>query len=45
MVMTKLPDGIILTIELVSSVAIVLAMGMILTLIGVNIYASFVVAH
>jgi hypothetical protein len=42
---TKLPDGVALTIEVISSVAITIVLGMILTLIGGSIYVSLVIAH
>ncbi|MGD1021784.1 MAG: hypothetical protein ABR880_03300 [Candidatus Sulfotelmatobacter sp.] len=45
MATTKLPDSILLTIDLISWAAIVFVMGMILTLIGGSIYASLVIAH
>jgi len=42
---TKLPDSVFLAVELISSAAIVIVLGMILTLIGGSIYASLVIAH
>jgi hypothetical protein len=42
---TKLPDSVILTIEVIGWVAIIPVMGMILTFIGESIYASLVIAR
>jgi hypothetical protein len=42
---TKLPDSIILTIEVIGWLVIVPVMGMILTFIGESIYASLVLTH
>ena len=42
---TKLPDSVVLAVELISSAAIVIVLGMILTLIGGSIYTSLVIAH
>jgi hypothetical protein len=41
----KLGESIILTIEVISWVALVPVIGMILTLLGESIYASFVITH
>jgi hypothetical protein len=45
MASTKVPDDVILMIEVISSVAIAIVLGMILTLIGGSIYSSLVIAH
>jgi hypothetical protein len=41
----KLEESIILTIEVISWVALVPVIGMILTLLGESIYASLVIIH
>jgi hypothetical protein len=45
MARTKLPDSVVLMIEVIGWVVLVPVMGMILTLIGESIYASLVIAH
>jgi hypothetical protein len=42
---TRIANRAIVTIQVISQAAIIIAMGMILTVIGASIYVSFGIAH
>jgi hypothetical protein len=42
---TRLPDGVLVTIEVIAWVVMIPVIGVILTCIGESIYASFIIAH